>query len=111
MIQMSITVTKNLLPAAASRVRSELPAVVGRAGAAVQARAQGYAPVDTGALRAGITMTHSGLQAQVTPGVDYAIYQEFGTRYQAGTPHMRPAAEAEMPAFEAAVRALVGRLA
>ncbi len=111
MIQMSITVNKNLLPAAASRVRSELPAVVGRAATDIETRAKGYAPVDTGALQADISSVHSGLSATATSGIEYGVFQEYGTRNQAGTPYMRPAAEAGGPAFQAAVAELLGRLA
>jgi hypothetical protein len=31
---------------------------------------------------------------RVFSNVEYAIYQEYGTRYQSGTPHVRPGADA-----------------
>jgi len=111
MIQMSITVTKNLLPAAASRVRSELPDVVGRTALDVEARAKGYAAVDTGEMRAGINSAHSGLSATVNAPVEHSLFIEYGTSKMSAQPFMRPAAEAGGPAFQAAVAELIGRLA
>ena len=64
----------------------------------VEASAKRLAPVDTGRLRASIT--HSlerdgrGLVAFVGSDVSYAIFQEFGTRYQRAQPYLRPALRA-----------------
>jgi HK97 gp10 family phage protein len=53
------------------------------------------APKDTGrlvgAISAHVVDGPGGPYAEVRCGVDYAIYQEYGTRYQSGTPFMRPA--------------------
>lgn len=57
----------------------------------------------------------SDTRAQVLVGTDveYAPYQEFGTRYQPGTPHVRPAletaADAILAEIVAAAEALLGR--
>jgi hypothetical protein len=40
---------------------------------------------------------------RVFSNVEYAVYQEYGTRYQSGTPHVRPGADK--------TRAQLGRLA
>lgn len=64
----------------------------------VESAAKRLAPVDTGRLRSSIT--HSlerdsrGLVGFVGTNVEYAIYQEFGTRYQRGQPYLRPALRA-----------------
>jgi len=64
----------------------------------VERTAKHLAPVDTGRLRSSVN--HSlkidgrGLVAFIGTNVDYAIYQEFGTRYQRGTPFLRPALRA-----------------
>ena len=49
-------------------------------------------PVDTGHLKRSLTIDFSdgGLTGRVSTGVEYGIYQEFGTRFQVGTPFMRP---------------------
>lgn len=61
----------------------------------VEGAAKRHAPVDTGRLRASIThrleVDALGLMAVVGTNVAYAIYQEFGTRSQHGTPYLRPA--------------------
>ena len=69
-----------------------------RAGAERAAEiAQGYAPVDTGRLRASIKVaevlpTHAVVHADPGdyPEAYYAEFQEYGTRFQAGTAFMRP---------------------
>ena len=57
-------------------------------------RAQSYAPVDTGALKASIEAERiSRRRWEVGPSVEihYAGYQEFGTRFMPAQPYMRPA--------------------
>lgn len=111
MIAVSVRVTKNGLPGAAGKLRSGLPGVVAATTTDVATRAQGYSPVDTGELRASIAGQASGLSGTVAAGAEHGIYQEFGTSRQAGTPFMRPGAEAAFPGFETAVRSLLGGLA
>lgn len=57
------------------------------------------APLLTGRLRRSYTyeVDPGGNYVDVGSAVEYAPYQEFGTRYQAGTPHVRPAFDALMP--------------
>lgn len=60
----------------------------------IEGDAKRFAPVDTGRLRNSIHSAKSGeLEWMVGTDVEYAIYQEFGTRYQSGTPYLRPAVE------------------
>lgn len=56
-------------------------------------QAQRFAPVDTGALRRGIKLKieDKGYTGVVRSTASYAPYQEYGTRFQTGTPHIRPA--------------------
>ena len=60
--------------------------VVQKNGADLQRNAQEKAPVDTGTLKRSI-----GLTATVAPTVEYAPYQEFGTRYMDAQPFVGPA--------------------
>jgi HK97 gp10 family phage protein len=61
----------------------------------IEAAAKRLCPVDTGRLRASIThelgRDGQGMFALVGTNIDYAIYQEFGTRYMAAQPFLRPA--------------------
>lgn len=71
---------------------------VEKAAAHLNNEIQSRAPVDTGHLRDsyGYTVEGSGekVVAHVGTNVDYALHQEYGTVYQSGTPHVRPALEA-----------------
>lgn len=71
---------------------------VEKAAAHLTTEIQDRAPVDTGHLRDsyGYVVDGSGTKvtAHVGTNVDYAVHQEYGTVYQSGTPHVRPALEA-----------------
>lgn len=61
-------------------------------GSEMQGKAQHHAPYNTGFLQRHI-MLHiedNGLTARVSSEAEYAGYQEWGTRFQSGTPHIRP---------------------
>lgn len=53
---------------------------------------QRRAPVDTGNLKrfVGIFFENGGFTVKVVSQAEYAGYQEYGTRFQPGTPHIRP---------------------
>ena|SRR5690554_1782136 len=61
-------------------------------GSEMQRRAQRYAPVDTGSLKRNIKYhpEENGFTARIASEASYAPYQEYGTRFIAGTPHIRP---------------------
>lgn len=62
---------------------------------ATQNLARFYCPVDTGRLRSSIQATKghdgSGPFVDIGTNVNYAGFQEFGTRYMAAQPYLRPA--------------------
>ena len=74
-----------------------------------QASAPGEAPaVDTGNLKGSIkvgevTEDHAVLETNA----DYAAYLEFGTRYMAARPFMRPSVENHLDEIEAAMAAVI----
>lgn len=70
---------------------SKINQVVEKNTAEMQRTAKSVAPVDTGLLKRSISKTVTGSTGKVKSEVDYAIYQEYGTRFQPGTPHIRPA--------------------
>jgi HK97 gp10 family phage protein len=109
----SITVVKvfNKLPGMSAMARVGLGVAVHKAVFDVEAQAKTRAPVDTGALRASIHGEMTGdTEGQVTTGVDYAVFQEYGTRHMPAHPFMTPAAEAVRPSFIAAVEKAVSGL-
>lgn len=64
----------------------------------LQQEIQSRAPVDTGHLRNSydtrVEETSTGVKGHVWSDADYAAAQEYGTAYQSGTPHVRPAVDA-----------------
>src|SRR5690242_610786 len=98
---------KNNLPKIASRLQRALPQLVKRTAFRIEGRAKQLAPVDTGLLRNSIqTQIEGPLKATVGTNVNYAQYQEFGTRHQKGTPFLTPASDEERADFEKDVRNL-----
>lgn len=87
--------------------------VVKRNAAEMQEKAQRYAPVDTGFLKRNINLSFGGgltdYSGQVSGDANYDGYQEYGTRYQPGTPHIRPAYYDQRPIFLKDIKELVDR--
>lgn len=96
------------LPQIAAAMVPKAAAVVAKTAADVEGAAKAFAPVDTGYLRSSIQAQSTGqLSAVINAGADYAVFQEYGTRYQTGTPFMVPAAEQVRPAWIAAMGQIV----
>jgi HK97 gp10 family phage protein len=57
----------------------------------VQNHARVLAPVDTGRLRSSIMASKGAGFVQIGTNVEYAIHVEFGTKYMAAQPYLRPA--------------------
>lgn len=78
-------------------------------GLEMQKTAMVFAPVDTGFLKREIRLyiEDSGYTARMASEAEYAIFQELGTRYQSGTPHVRPAFRKQEEKFLQDVRRAV----
>lgn len=65
------------------------------------------APVATGALKNSMTTSTSGnrdyARGEVGPTVNYAAFVELGTSRQRAQPYLRPATDAVMPGYDAAI--------
>lgn len=66
----------------------------------LQKKAKTYAPVDTGFLKNNIVSRYEGMSGIVHSQAGYSAYQEYGTRYQSGTPFMRPGLQFIYPKFQ-----------
>jgi HK97 gp10 family phage protein len=89
-----IKILSNRLPAMDPRMRQAAARVVKSTALQCEALAKTKAPVDTGALRTSIqAQPETELSWVVGPGVDYAIYVEYGTVHMVPQPYMTPAAE------------------
>lgn len=91
---MRVEVNTRLLDGLTAKTKQNIATVLNRASMKHVSRARQLAPVDTGALRASIDQltraTPGSLIAVNAVGVEYGIHQEFGTRYQSGTPYFLP---------------------
>lgn len=89
----------------ADGLRPKAAAVVSKIAHTIEADAKSRAAVDTGAMRASISVVMDGdLSATIAPTVDYAVFVEYGTsRGAPAQPFMTPAAEAARQPFEAAM--------
>ncbi len=106
---MSLKIVFNRLPDIINAMDGKAGQAVEQAAQAVVEAIQQRAPVDTGKLRDGYHYVRTGpAEAEVRSGddVDYAVYQEYGTRYQPGTPHFQPGFDASRDALANAVRAV-----
>lgn len=65
-----------------------------------KAVAERKAPVDTSFLKNHITTKYPGMEAHIHAEAGYAGYQEYGTRFQPGTPFMRPMIQEVQPQFQ-----------
>lgn len=87
--------------------------VVKQNSAEMQEKAQRYAPVKTGFLKREIELSFVGslydYSGEISGNANYDGYQEYGTRYMPGTPHIRPAYYDQRPIFLNDIKKLVGK--
>lgn len=78
-------------------------------GSEMHRAAQRYAPVDTGNLKRAIIITteNGGFAMKVASTANYAPFQEYGTRFQPGKPHIRPSYFEQRSKFIADMRRLM----
>lgn len=88
---------------------SAVRTVVRKNGSEMQKKAQKNAPVDTGHLMRSIDLeiTDGGMTAEVESTAEYAGYQEYGTRFMKGKPHIRPAFDEQKGKFKSDLGKLV----
>jgi HK97 gp10 family phage protein len=104
-MKVSVDLKFDLTPAIAARLGSAVGGIVEETAALIEGLAKTKAPVRTGALRNSIQSERTGeREAVVRVGVDYGIYQEFGTSKMAAHPYLMPAAEEAKPRFEERMR-------
>lgn len=101
-------------------LKTEASQVVRKTALDILATAQALAPVDTGYLKNSLgvggpdnvfEVEDGGLVCVVGTAVEYANFQEWGTRFVPAHPFLTPAVEAVRPSFEAACAQLVERSA
>lgn len=111
-ITIKVDIVKNSFPGMPALLQAGLRAAVQKTVFDATAQAKGRAPVDTGALRNSIHGEMTGdTSGEVTAGVEYAPYVEYGTVHMGAQPYMHPAADAVLPGFVAAVKQVAEGLA
>ncbi|MBG9981746.1 HK97 gp10 family phage protein [Aerococcaceae bacterium DSM 111020] len=90
----------DLLQKAIDQSEENVDKVIKNNGEKLQARAKVHAPKRTRFLMNSINAEHSHLQSEITSQASYAIYQEYGTRFQPGKAHIRPAFHETIPGLE-----------
>lgn len=89
-----------VIKGAGSKVREQSSRVVRNKTEKLKTRAQELAPKDTEFLKDHIKSSYPGdLEGRVKGESAYEGYQEYGTRFQEGTPHIRPALREIEPEF------------
>lgn len=100
------------LTLASVTVAAKAGTAMGKALGDIQAGAQNRSPVDTGALRNSVTseLQRNGgtLRGEVGPTVNYGAYVELGTSRMRAQPYLRPATDAVIPGYEAALGQITG---
>lgn len=83
--------------------------VVKMNGAELTSEAQWKAPLDTGFLERSIvfSLANGGLTAQTLVGAEYGPYVEYGTRYMAAQPYLRPAFRKQKQKFKSDLERLM----
>lgn len=106
---LSVTIKSNRFAELTEAMKAGVDKAVRETALAIEGQAKGFAPVDTGALRASILAEPvKQFVWKVAPHVEYAIYQEFGTSRMPAHPFMIPAMMAEKDSFAARVRDAIG---
>jgi HK97 gp10 family phage protein len=92
---------KNNLGRIESQIEKALSQAVRTAAHNIWVQAKLLAPVDHGFLRNSIEVNvESPLKATIGTNIEYAKYQEFGTRYQKGKAFLTPAFDVEEKKFQ-----------
>lgn len=94
-----VVLVSDRLPVIAGGIRAGVAAAVGTTVFAIERGWKTRAHVITGAYRASITGRHTGgaLEGTVSTGLDYAYWEERGTRYRPGHPAFTPAVAQQEP--------------
>lgn len=97
---MAVTVKLEMgrLTALQSDVPNDADRIVEEVARELEGAAKVNAVVDTGAMRASITVQNIGkAMRRIGPTVRYAIFVELGTRFRHARPFLKPAFDSEAP--------------
>lgn len=102
-------VVEDRFPGIIRDLETQADLIVRKTAMDLEARAKVRAPVDTGILRASIQATAVAPRHwRVTVGAEYGWFVEMGTRYNRAQPFLQPSADEVWPAFQSAMRQVLG---
>lgn len=93
MVSVRIVVKFNDLPAAPGKMTKAVGTAFQKLAPELLSTMQQQTPVDTGELRGSEAATAAAKSLTLTAGAEHGKYVEFGTRYMAAQPFMRPTVE------------------
>jgi HK97 gp10 family phage protein len=110
-MKVHVRVTKNDIPAIAARLPDAVARIVNQNLLEAADRAITLVPVRTGRLRDSINSRMTGrTTGSISADTPYAAYVEYGTRFMAARPFLRPAMEQQRPRYLADLADLERRL-
>lgn len=98
------------LGTAGARATMKVQSAIRETAYAIEAKGKMNCPVDTGNLRASISTTVGGLEAEIGPTAHYGAYVENGTSRMRPQPYMGPAADSEFPQIDARINRILDGL-
>lgn len=105
---MKWVVRQNDFPNIVAGMEQRAGQFVRKAALDIEAEAKKRAPVRTGTLRNSIQAVkgEGPLWYRVVVGAEYGVYVEWGTRFMAAQPYLRPAVTAVSPSFLEAMKSV-----
>lgn len=101
MADIKFEIEMNELLSAKELAEESIARALEQCGALWETNAKQLSPVDTGRLRNSIEHhAENETTMVVETDVEYAVYQEMGTRYQSGTPFIKPSGEQLVQTFK-----------
>lgn len=104
MADIKFEIEMNELLSAKELAEESIARALEQCGALWETNAKQLSPVNTGRLRNSIRHHPEGNDTMVVEtNVEYATYQELGTRYQRGTPFIKPSGENNVNTFKTVI--------
>ena len=103
---MSVEIIDNS-PLFLEALHQRIPTALEAVGQKAEGYAKGYAPHDTGRLEGSISHATDDDTAYIGTNVDYAIYQEFGTRKMSAHPYLTPAVTNHLGEYQNIVESIL----
>lgn len=102
-VKVTIKVIRNEFPSCPGKMAKAIGEAFQKLGPELLSTMQSATPVDTGELRGSESQSAGSKELRLTAGAEHGKYVEFGTRFMAAQPFMRPTVEGAAGAVGAAI--------